>query len=118
MNTAAIEDIRTVREGYSEAGEWTVATLTCNGESSLAIRWKSRTMPGFTVAGDWFILPEQFARPVLDAALRWDPQAEEAIRRGYEEQAAYEASVDDPYPWDPPYEEPALQQAPLKEEAA
>jgi hypothetical protein len=100
-----VENIDVVYDKGPVESSWSIAKLKWDKKPSVGIRWNGEmNQPGCGTPqsrgnATWFILPDELAASVLEAANKLEAAKEAEILRGYEEMAADTAGEKEAFDW-------------------
>jgi len=90
----AVDDVRVVYDKGPQNQSWSVARMLWKGNEAVGMRWNGNTddngigTPQSRGIATWFIVPDEIADAVLEAAAKLEKGKDQAILQGYREMAA------------------------------
>ncbi len=100
-----VRDIEVVFDKGPTSESWSIARLKWDQKQSVGIRWNGEVgKPGSGTPqsrgnATWFIVPDELAASVLEAARNLETSKEQETIRGYEEMAADVAGEEEAFEW-------------------
>ena len=100
-----VEDVEVLYDKGPQEFSWSIAKLKWDKRPAVGIRWNGEVaQPGCGTPqsrgnATWFILPDEVANEVIEAAKRLDRSKEDEILRGYQEMAADTEAEAEAFEW-------------------
>jgi hypothetical protein len=101
-----VRNLKVVYDSAPENGGWSVATMVWEtNPNAVGLRWNGspeengKGNPQSHGHATWFIVPDELAPTILEAARKLEASKERDILRGYEEMAADTEGEEEAFDW-------------------